>query len=99
MTNWWSRQKAYSMPNYVTKGHFDRSMSDLRIELDNKFVTKDQFTHSMSDVSRRFDEMTTKMDAMMVILLRLDQERIFTTEWIRRIESDVTMIKNHLHLA
>ncbi len=33
------------------------------------------------------------------ILKRLDQERFFTSEHIRRIEADVEMLKRHLHLV
>lgn len=59
----------------------------------------------MSDVEEhmitreQFDEALTKEDAMMVILQRVDQERVATTAWIQRVENDVTMLKRHLHLA
>jgi len=43
--------------------------------------------------------MINRMDDMVAILKRLDQERVFTIEWIRRIESDVSMVKKHLKLA
>lgn len=45
------------------------------------------------------DEFHATMDEVLVIVRRLDQERIFTTEWIPRIESDVDRVKKHLHLA
>ncbi len=45
------------------------------------------------------DEMRTVMDKAMTILERLDQERIFTQEWVKRIENDVDRIKKHLHLV
>jgi hypothetical protein len=45
------------------------------------------------------DEFHIAMDEVLTIVRRLDQERIFTTEWIRRIESDVDRVKKHLHLA
>lgn len=80
------------MPNYVTKEHFDARLNDFRDEFDKKFVTKEEF-HG------RMDDMMTKMDGMAVILQRLDQERLFTVEWIRRIESDVSMVKKHLKLV
>lgn len=80
------------MPKYVTEEHFDRTISDLRVGLEQKFVTKDEF-------NSRMDDMATKMDGMTTILQRLDQERVFTAEWIRRIEADVTMMKKHLKLA
>lgn len=45
------------------------------------------------------EEFHTTMDEVLTIVRRLDQERIFTTEWVRRIESEVDRIKKHLHLA
>lgn len=83
MTMFWWRKKPH-MPNYVTGEHFDQSMTDLRVGLDGKFVTKDEFN--------------TRLDDVITILKRLDQERVFTIEWIRRIESDMSLVKNHLKL-
>jgi hypothetical protein len=45
------------------------------------------------------DEQATANDAMMVILKRLDEERYFTTERVRRIEEDVAVIKRQLHIV
>lgn len=45
------------------------------------------------------DELFSKLDSMVTILQRLDQERVFTTEWIRRIETDVEKIKRELHIV
>lgn len=47
-----------------------------------KFVTKDEFKSFKNENLNRLDEILT-------ILKRLDQERIFTTEWVKRIESEV----------
>jgi len=47
-----------------------------------KFVTKDEFAEF-----RR--EILDGQDKMMVILERLDQERVFTLEWVRRIDRQV----------
>ncbi|MCL5666426.1 MAG: hypothetical protein M1383_01505 [Patescibacteria group bacterium] len=44
-------------------------------------------------------EIRQVMDKAMTILERLDQERVFTVEWIRRIEGDVDKIKRQLHIA
>lgn len=80
------------MAKYVTEEYLDKKLEDLELKLDKKFVTKVEFAEFRSENTQRQDEMIT-------ILKRIDQERVFTTEWIRRIESDVTMLKNHLHLA
>jgi len=45
------------------------------------------------------DEFNTTMDEVLTIVRRLDQERVFTMEWVRRIEADVERVKKHLHLA
>lgn len=55
------------------------------IEHDQRFdqmVTKEEFKNFRNEVLVAQDEMIT-------ILRRLDQERIFTTEWVRRIEGEV----------
>jgi hypothetical protein len=97
MTTWWPR--GLFMPKYVTQEHFDAAMQaiDIRFNqiddrfdrldtrLENEFVTKNEFH--------------TRMDDMMVILRRLDQERTFELEWKRRMESEITLIKQYLKLA
>ena len=57
----------------------------------NKMVTKEEFNQFRRDVLSGQDE-------MMTILTRLDQERIFTTEWIRRIEGDVKKNKGEIEM-
>ena len=55
------------------------------IEHDQKLeqlVAKEEFADFRSEVSSTQDE-------MLKILHRLDQERIFTTKWVQRIESEV----------
>ncbi len=58
----------------------------------------DRIEHKLDSLVSR-DEFNGKMDKMLVILERLDQERVFTSEWIKRIENDVERIKQHLHIA
>ena len=47
----------------------------------------------------QFDEALTREDAMMVILQRIDQKRVATIAWFRRLESDMLTLKHHPHLA
>jgi|GEM_PF-5208313 len=47
----------------------------------------------------QFDEALTKEDAMMVILQRIDHERVATVAWLQRLEGEITMLKRHLHLV
>ena len=58
-------------------------------EVINEMVTKEEFNQFRHDV-------LSGQDKMMTILTRLDQERIFTTEWIRRIEGDVERNKGEI---
>ena len=66
---------------------------DLKVsKMQEKMVTKEEL--------RIFkDEVNTQFDQQSVILKRLDEERLFTVEWIRRIESDVEKIKSRLQIA
>lgn len=55
------------------------------LEHDERFdslVTKNEF-HEFKD------QILTGLDQAMTILKRLDQERIFTIEWVKRIEKEV----------
>lgn len=45
------------------------------------------------------DDFMAGQDKMITILERVDQERIFTNEAIKRLEADVSRIKKHLHLV
>jgi hypothetical protein len=68
----------------------------VELKLDINDIKEDVFEIKQKFVTR--DEFLSLMDKHMAILQRLDQERIFTTEWVRRIEADVTRIKEHLHI-
>lgn len=68
---------------------------DTLVEIKSELKTlasKDDLQVLRSDMIQMFDDQS-------VILRRLDQERFFTSEHIRRIEADVQMLKKHLHLA
>jgi hypothetical protein len=55
-------------------------------------VTKEEFVEFRN-------ENFTRLDNMIVILNRLDQERVFTVERIRRIEEEIDKIKARLALT
>lgn len=65
------------------------------IELDEKVGN----LATQASLKQLDERITNALDQQMVILQRLDQERVFTIEWIRRIEKDVERIKVHLKLA
>lgn len=67
-------------------------------------------TKEVKDFRGEFDEfrneVLTGQDQMIKILMRLDQERIFTHEWVKRIETevahhteDINRIKLQLQIA
>jgi len=61
---------------------------------ENKFINKllehdNHFVGLRQEISDLRKENLAGQDEMITILRRLDQERIFTTEWIKRIEGDV----------
>ena len=41
----------------------------------------------------------TSQDRIITILDRLDQERLFTSNWVSRIESEIARIKTHLKIG
>ncbi len=75
-------------------------------------MNEDLVIKKLAEHDKRFDELVTKpefqdfkhqvfnaQDQMLTILKRLDEERIFTTAWIQRIENEITAIKAHLKLS
>ena len=74
-------------------------MGDKIIE---KLIEMDQKIDDIrSDMATKIDinELRTVLNNQGVILQRLDQERIFTLERIKRIEADVDKMKVVLHIA
>ncbi|MBI4435100.1 hypothetical protein HY630_00350 [Candidatus Uhrbacteria bacterium] len=74
-------------------------MGDKIIE---KLIEMDQKIEDIrSDMATKINinELRTVLDNQGVILQRLDQERIFTLERIKRIEADVDKMKVVLHIA
>lgn len=53
------------------------------------FEHDDRFDRIEEKIEAMRNDFLTSKDEMMVILKRLDQERIFTIEWVKRIESKV----------
>ena len=56
----------------------------------NKLMDHDDRFEVLTSVIHDFrEEFLQGQDAIMTILRRLDQERIFTTQWVKRIDDDV----------
>lgn len=62
---------------------------DDRVILKKLFEHDDRFDRIEKKAEDFRDQMLTGMDKMMVVLERLDQERIFTTETIHRVQREV----------
>lgn len=73
------------------------------IEHDGKFLEHDEqlgrIEANIVGMKGEIHHLSNTMDKAMVILQRLDHERLFTIEWVKRIEGDVERIKTHLHLT
>ncbi len=62
------------------------------IELDHKVGT----LATQGSVDARFDDVMATLDSHTAMLQRLDHERVFTFERVKRIEDDVRGLKTHL---
>lgn len=75
-------------------------------------MNEEKIIHKLLDIEAKMDQVTTKKDLqefrdenieqhdlMMTMLTRLDQERIFTQERIKRLEEDFERIKIQLKIA
>jgi len=65
------------------------------VEMDAKL---DQMA-TKAELTAMENRLNTRLDNQGVILARLDQERIFTLERIKRIEADVEKMKDILQIA
>ena len=73
---------------------FDRVITKL-IEHDGELKN---IKETMS-TKEMMDELMRGQDKMIQILIRVDQERVFTNEKIRQLETDVKLIKLQLQIA
>ena len=72
----------------------DRIIQKL-VELDEKVDKLAPQEH----VDARFNDVMTTLDAQTSMLERLDHERLFTIERVKRIEGDVQQLKTKLKVA
>lgn len=81
-------KKSLAQPNltrvYKKLLDHDQELAAIRREI----VHKNQFEQSIQS-----------LDKILQIVTRLDQERVFTSEWIRRIERDVERLKRRLQVV
>ena len=66
------------------------------IENREQMATKDAVNERFDAVNERLDELLRGQDEMIGIFTRLDEERVATTAWIRRVEGDVETNKSEI---
>ena len=54
---------------------------------------------NFGDVRGEIRAINGRLDAILALVKKLDEERLFTIEWIKRIEGEVEKIKKHLQIA
>lgn len=74
--------------------NFDTKLLQVTAKLDGNWTKR--FNHFEEKFDRFRDDILTVLDGHTVILKRLDQERLFTLERIKRIEHDIELIKKHV---
>ena len=65
------------------------------LDIQSSMATQSDVAH----INKRFDGIADVLDQHTTILQRVDQERVFTSEWIRRIESEVEDRKRRVNIA
>lgn len=68
--------------------YIDQKNDELWQKMESTFVTKDEIR-----------QIENKLDFIMTMVKKLDEERLVTIEWVRRIEMDVEKIKKHLQIV
>lgn len=77
--------------------HFDTKLLQVTAKLDGNWTKR--FNQFEEKFDRFRDDILTVLDGHTQILKRLDQERLFTLERIKRIEQEIALIKKHVGLA
>lgn len=70
---------------------------------ENKVIKKllehdEEFEKIRSELKENQDEILTRLDGIMVIVQRIDQERIFTFEYVKRLQKDIDKVKKILKI-
>ena len=54
---------------------------------------------NFGDVRGDIQNINNRLDAIVMIVKKLDQERLVTIKWVKKIEAEVDKIKQHLHIV
>lgn len=68
--------------------YIDEKNEELWQKMKEEFASKDDI-----------NAINQRLDAIVKLVKKLDEERLFTIEWIKRIEGEVEKIKKHLQIA
>ena len=78
----------------------NRQQMAIKDEVDKRFDTVDKRFDAVDKrfdaVDKRFDELLRGQDGMIGIFIRVDEERVATTAWIRRVEGGVETNKSEI---
>ena len=66
------------------------------VENREQMAIKNEVDKRFDVVNERFDELLRGQDEMIGILTRVDEERVATTAWIKRVEGDVETNKSEI---
>jgi hypothetical protein len=58
-----------------------------------------ELLENFGDVRGDIRNIDKRLDAISTMVQKLDQERLVTIEWVKRIESEVEKIKKHLQIV
>ena len=83
----------------MEKKKLEEKVDKIALEVVKHTEAIDKVSVDVTDLKEKSSRIIDGQDKMMVILQRLDQERIFTIERIRHLEEEVNKIKAHLALS
>ncbi|MEA3369363.1 MAG: hypothetical protein U9Q24_03295 [Candidatus Ratteibacteria bacterium] len=82
----------------MEKERLELKADKIALEVTKHTGSIDKIVVDVADLKEKTSKIIDGQDKMMVILQRLDQERIFTIERVRHLEEEVNKIKVHLAL-
>lgn len=80
----------------MVKTTLEKTVGKIALEVVKHTEAIDKVVADAADIKERTSKIIDGQDKMMVILQRLDQERLFTFERVKKIEEEVKKIKAHL---
>ena len=83
----------------MAREKLEKTVDKIALEVVKHTEAIDKVSVDVTDLKEKSSIIMDGQDKMMVILQRLDQERIFTIERIRHLEEEINKIKTHLALS